>query len=100
MLKIISESIGNMGFKSSLQISLKRCLLGPCSLFPSKSEIVLFIVGIPLLGLLGINSLLLGNSNVDDNMAMSSLVTQGSNQVQSSKMSVKTVRLVFFFFFY
>ena len=45
--------------------------------------IVLFYVGIPLLGILDINSLLLGNSNIEDNIAVSSLVPQGSNQVQS-----------------
>ena len=46
---------------------------------------ILFYVRIPLLGILDINSLLLGNSNVEDNMAVSSLVTLGSNQVQSPK---------------
>ena len=45
---------------------------------------VLFIVGILLLGLLDINSQLLGNGNVEDNI-VNSLVTLGSKQVQSPK---------------
>ena len=40
--------------------------------------IALFYVGMLLLGILDINSLLLGNSNVADNMAVSALVKSSS----------------------